>query len=210
MTPVSATASFVDVNAPRSREGDGHFPQQQPVEVFATIRNRSRDFSLSKVAGLFILLLAITCIPVVLHPWPPMSDYVNHLARMQVIATIDSDPDLARFYEIDWQIIPNLMMDLIVPWLMRVMNVYLAGQTYTIASFVLILSGTVALHRQLFGRWSALPLIGFPLLYNNVFLVGTMNYVFGMGLALWALASWIWLRERNLPLRLAVSTLFIL
>ena len=120
-----------------------------------------------------------------------MSDYVNHLARMQVIATIKSDPDLARFYEIDWQVIPNLMMDLVVPPLVRLMNVYRAGQIYTILSFVLILSGTVALHRALFRRWSALPLIAFPLLYNNVFLVGTMNYVFGIGLALWALASWV-------------------
>jgi hypothetical protein len=77
-------------------------------------------------------------------------------------------------------------------------------------SFVLILSGTVALHRQLFGRWSVLPLIGFPLLYNNVFLVGTMNYVFGIGLALWAMTAWIWLRERNLALRLSVSALFVI
>src|SRR5258708_19182617 len=76
-------------------------------------------------------------------------------------------------------------------------------------SFGVMLSGTVGVERELFGRWSALPLIGFPLLYNNVFLVGTMNYVFGIGLALWALASWIALRERNIALRLAVSTLFI-
>src|SRR6266700_1944993 len=78
---------------------------------------RKGDFSLGKVAALFILLLAITALPVVLHPWPPMSDYINHLARMQVIANIDTDPDLARFYEIDWQVIPNLMMDLIIPQL---------------------------------------------------------------------------------------------
>src|SRR5207247_6665126 len=57
---------------------------------------------------------------------------------------------------------------------------------------------------------SVLPMIAFPLLYNNVFLVGTMNYVFGIGLALWALAAWIWLRERGMLLRLAVSTLFVL
>ena len=56
--------------------------------------------------------------------WPPLADYINHLARMHVIATIDADPDLARFYEIDWQVIPNLMMDLVVPVLERVMNVY--------------------------------------------------------------------------------------
>ena len=166
-------------------------------------------FTPGSVAALFCVLLAITSLPVLLHPWPPMSDYINHLARMQVIANVSADPDLARFYEIDWQIIPNLMMDLIVPPLLRLMNVYLAGQVYTISSFVLIVSGTVALHRALFRRWSVLPLIAFPLLYNNVFLVGTMNYVFGIGLAVWALASWVWLRERNLPLRLLVSMLFV-
>jgi hypothetical protein len=132
------------------------------------------------------------------------------LSRMYVINAIGSDPDLARFYEIDWQIIPNLMMDLIVPLLHRVMNIFAAGQVYTTASFVLILSGTVALNRRLFGHWSILPLIAFPLLYNVVFLLGTMNYIFGIGLSLWVLASWMWLREQNLPLRLAVSMLFVL
>src|SRR5438477_378363 len=53
-------------------------------------------------------------------------------------------------------------------------------------------------------------MLAFPLLYNNVFLIGPMNYVFGIGLALWALAAWIWLRERGMLLRLAVSTLFVL
>jgi hypothetical protein len=211
MTDVSTSASCVSVIAPQLREGDAGLPLRRAFErPTAAIRRRPGDFTLSTVAALFVVLLAITSIPVVLHPWPPMSDYINHLARMQVIATINTDPELARFYEIDWQLIPNLMMDLIVPWLVRVMNVYVAGQLYTLSSFVLILSGTVALHRQLFGRWSVLPLIGFPLLYNNVFLVGTMNYVFGIGLALWALTSWIWLRERNLALRLAVSTLFVI
>ncbi len=62
----------------------------------------------------------------------------------------------------------------------------------------------------MFGRWSALPLIAFPLLYNDVFLVGTMNYVFGIGLMLWALAAWVALRERGRALRLLVSTLFVL
>jgi hypothetical protein len=183
-------------------------PQRQAVDFAAG--ERAGGFTGSRIAALFVVLIAITSIPIILHPWPPISDYINHLARMHVIAAINSDPDLARFYEIDWQLIPNLMMDLIVPVLERVMNVYLAGQIYTIGSFVLILSGTLALHRQLYGRWSALPMIAFPLLYNNVFLVGTMNYVFGIGLSLWAIVAWIWLRERGLLLRLAVSTLFVL
>jgi hypothetical protein len=171
---------------------------------------RPGDFSKGKIALLFVVLLAIVAIPILLNPLPPISDYINHLARMHIIATINSDPYLHRYYEIDWQIIPNLMMDLIVPLFVRVMNVYLAGQLYTLLSFALIISGTMALHRRLFGRWSALPLIAFPLLYNDVFLVGTMNYVLGIGLMLWALAAWIALRERSRTLRLAVSTLFVL
>ena len=175
-----------------------------------TIPQDAVRFSGRQIAILFITLAAIASVPILLYPWPPLSDYINHLARMHVIATVGSDRDLALFYQVQWQVIPNLMMDLIVPILQRVMNVYLAGQVYTIMSFVLILSGTLALNRQLYRHWSVLPLIAFPLLYNNVFLVGTMNYLFGIGLALWALASWVALRERALVLRLAVSTLFVL
>src|SRR5262245_24963860 len=167
-------------------------------------------FSGRQIAVLFITLAAIAAVPILLYPWPPLSDYINHLASMQWLDAVSTERDLALFYQIEWQVIPNLMMDLIVPILERVMNVYLAGQVYTIMTFVLILSGTIALNRQLYRHWSVLPLIAFPLLYNNVFLVGTMNYLFGIGLALWALACWVALRERALALRLAVSTLFVL
>jgi hypothetical protein len=171
---------------------------------------RSTDFSGPQTAVLFVVFALVASIPVITHPLPPLTDYVNHLARMHVLATIGNDPDLSRFYEIDWQIIPNLMMDLVIPQLERFMSVYHAGQAFTVATFVLIISGTLALNRVLFGAWSVLPLVAFPLLYNHVFLVGVMNYVCGIGLALWALAAWAWLRERNWPLRLAVSTAFVL
>jgi hypothetical protein len=71
--------------------------------------------------------------------------------------------------------------------------------------FALIVSGTLALNRVLIGRWSTLPLFAIPLLYNFVFLVGLMNYLCGIGVALWALAGWIALRERLWPARFALS-----
>jgi hypothetical protein len=168
-----------------------------------------KNFSGPQVAVLFGVLALVALIPVITHPLPPLEDYINHLARMHVIATIGRDPYLARFYEVDWQIVPNLMMDMVVPVLARAMNVYLAGQLFTVAAFLLIVSGILTLNRALFGQWSVLPLIAFAFLYNYVFLVGVMNYEFGMGLALWALAFWVWLRERAWPLRFAVSTLFV-
>ena len=142
-------------------------------------------------------------IPLVTHPLPPLSDYINHLATAHMIDAIGSDPDLDRFYRIEWQPIPNLMMDLVVPVLHRFMDIYLAGQIFTITIFAGILSGTLALNRALNGRWSALPLIAAPFLYNGVLLVGVMNYLFGIGLALWGFAAWVALRER----RLAVAAL---
>jgi hypothetical protein len=179
-------------------------------DVYTRPLRRSTDFSGAQTAMLFVVFALVAAIPVITHPLPPLTDYVNHLARMHVIATIGNDPDLSRFYEIDWQIIPNLMMDLVIPRLVRFMTVYHAGQVFTVATFVLILSGTVALNRALFGSWSVLPLVAFPLLYNHVFLIGVMNYMFGLGLALWGLAAWVWLRERIWPVRLLVSAAFVL
>jgi hypothetical protein len=173
-------------------------------------RRGAAAFSGLQVIALLALLLLLASMPVWTHPLPPLSDYVNHLARMYVIATGGRDANLARYYEIDWQIIPNLMMDLIVPLLGRAMSIYLAGQIYMVATFALIMSGALALNRALFGRWSVLPLAAFPLVYNYVFLVGVMNYVFGIGLALWALAVWVALRERPWPWRYLASTLFVI
>lgn len=198
------------VAEPERRSAVPSVPAQARSRPATASPARVADFSNSQIAALFVVLATITSIPILMYPWPPLADYINHLARMHILAQVNSDPDLARFYEIDWQVIPNLMMDLIVPVFEHVMNVYVAGQLFMIMSFVLILSGTLALNRQLYGHWSVLPMIAFPLLYNNIFLVGTMNYVFGIGLCLWALTTWVALRERGLPLRLAVSAAFVL
>jgi hypothetical protein len=186
------------------------FPAQAAhAAEIAPPRRPALVFSGGQIAVLLFLMLLVASIPIWTNPLPPLADYINHLARMHVIASIDKDPDLARFYEIEWRAIPNLMMDLIVPPLARVVTVYHAGQIYLVAMFALIISGTVALNRALFGRWSAFPLVAVPLLYNHVFLVGLTNYIFGIGLALWAMTFWIWLRERHWALRLTVSTLFV-
>ena len=173
-------------------------------------RFRAHGFSAPQIGVLFAAFTLLISIPIWTHPLPPLSDYVNHLARMHVIATLSKNPQLARFYEIDWRVIPNLTMDLIVPLLARFMNVYLAGQLFIVGMFALLVSGCLALNRALIGRWSVFPLFTFPLVYNYVFLVGLMNYLFGIGIALWALAGWVALRERIWPARFALSTVCVL
>jgi hypothetical protein len=163
-----------------------------------------------QVALMFLAFALVASFPIASHPLPPLLDYPNHLARMHVIAAIGTDPDLSRFYEIEWQIIPNLMMDMIVPLLAPAIGLYRAGQGFMLITIVLIMSGALALNRAMFGKWSLLPLAVAPLIYNRIFIVGLMNYMFGVGLAIWGLAVWIWLRERAWPLRLAASALFAL
>src|ERR1700736_432689 len=183
---------------------------QKPKAYLDRSRPAAGDFSGLDVAALFIAVMVAVAAPVVTHPLPPLSDYINHLATAHVVDAIGNDPDLDRFYRIEWQPIPNLMMDLVVPVLHRFMGIYLAGRIFTISIFVVILSGTLALNRALNGRWSALPLIAAPLLYDGVLLVGVMNYLFGIGLALWGLAAWIALRERPWGWRFGASALFVL
>ena len=72
---------------------------------------RVTDFSGLQTLVLFGVFTLVASIPIITHQLPPLSDYVNHLSRMHVITSVGSDPDLARFYEIQWQIIPNLVMD---------------------------------------------------------------------------------------------------
>jgi hypothetical protein len=150
--------------------------------------------------------VALALAPVLVVTIPPLADYPNHLARMQVIATSGADPDLARYYEIHWQIIPNLIMDMIVPLFARVMDIYHAGQVFTVICVLIVATGVLALNRALYGGWPVIGLAALPLLYNHIFLVGLMNYWFGVGLALWATAAWVALRER--PWRLLVSAIF--
>jgi hypothetical protein len=181
-------------------------PNKPTISNLSAPRYRTSEFSAPQIAVLFAALILLISIPIWTHPLPPLSDYVNHLARMHVIATLAKNPVLASFYNVHWQVIPNLTMDMIVPLLARVMNIYLAGQVFIVLMFAMIISGALALNRALIGRWSALPLFAFPLLYNYIFLVGLMNYIFGIGVALWALAGWVAVRDRIWPIRLSLST----
>lgn len=185
-------------------------PNKQTVPTVVVPRSRTHGFTGGQIAMLAAAFTLLMSVPIWTHPIPPLSDYINHLSRMKVIATLSHNPMLSEFYQVNWQVIPNLTMDLMVPVLARFINIYVAGQIYMVTMFALIVSGTLALNRTLIGRWSTAPLFVIPLLYNFVFLVGLMNYIYGIGVALWALAGWVALREKIWPARMALSAACVL
>lgn len=159
---------------------------------------------------LFALFVTVAAVPLLDFKVPPLSDYINHLARCYIIALDGRDTVLAQFYSIKWQLIPNLAIDLIVPPLARVFDIYTAGRIFLVLTMFLLLAGPQVIHRALFGRWSVGPLVAALFLYNGAALSGTVNYLFGMGVALLAVAAWISLRHASAPRRCVVSAAFII
>jgi hypothetical protein len=172
-------------------------------------------FDLSDLPRSYFLLLfagcfAVAALPILIVETLPLLDYPNHIARMHIIAAYDTSPVLRDFYAIVWRPVPNLAMDAVIPILSRAMPLAWAGKVFVLLTLFMIAGGTAALHRVLFRRWSAWPLLAFLLLYNRSLLWGFGNFLFGVGLAMVALALWIGLRERPAPVRVAVATVLSL
>ena len=178
-----------------------------PVRGVSLLSRLSR---INATALTFALLLIGGILPILLVRVAPLADFVNHLSRMHVIAVAGHDPALDDFYRIDWQVIPNLAMDLIVPMVARISNVYFAGQTFLIVMLVLLATGPIAISYALTRTFNPWPLVGFLFLYNGIVLIGLINYLAGVGIGMWGLAAWILLRQSRAWLRIAVSALVIM
>ena len=155
----------------------------------------------------FLLALAIALVPVVFTHELPLLDWPNHLARMHVLRDIGDSPLLQQIYAVHWRPIPDLAMDLIVPPLARVMPLETAGKAFIALTFFLMAGGVALVRRQLFGRAGWWSLLAFLFLYDRIFLLGFLNYLFGVGLALTCFALWLALARRSAWLRILLSSL---
>ncbi len=143
---------------------------------------------------LWLWLLAIGAVavaPMVLVEIPGLGDYLNHLARMHVIADYNNSPHLRALYGFDLSLRPYLAMEAIVPILARWMPIYDAGRVFIALSMLLPVLGAIALHRAASGAASATPTLAFLLIYNGLLSWGFLNYLFAAGLALLLLAGWV-------------------
>ncbi len=83
----------------------------------------------------------------------------------------------------------------------------LAGRVFLGIVLLVMLTGTVALHRVIHGRFSPWPLLAGFFVYNWIFLFGFVNYLFGVGVMLWCLALWLAMARAGAALRSAVGTI---
>ena len=169
------------------------------------LRPAARSGPLAWLAPVSLMLLVAAALPVLLPEVPPLGDYPNHLMRLHAIAYLDLDPDLQRFYRIQWGILPNLLMDVLVPPLGTLIGMDAAFKAFVVCMFLVLVSGSFALYRAVWGRMELGPLAAFLFLYTIATYMGLFNYLFGLGMALWALAAWVGVSGRGPLARAAVS-----
>lgn len=140
---------------------------------------------------LLLIALGLALAPIVLNPVPPLGDYPGHLARVFVLHQLLHGAGFADMFQYRWAIVPNLAIDAVVLGLMELgVPVEIAGRVFLGGTVVLLGTGVMALHRATFGRWSAWPILAFAFIYNELFLYGFVNFLFGVGLAFWAATLW--------------------
>lgn len=162
------------------------------------------------IAVAVVVGLAATAVPIVAVARLPLHDYPNHLTRMHLIARWSELPALHRFYEIGWFVVPNIGMDVIVVLLAHVVSIDVAARLFTFMTLALCFTGTVALAHTIQGRHSVWPYLAALFVYNGILMWGFLNYLFGVGVMLWALAIWIRLRDRRPLLAVVTGALFAL
>jgi hypothetical protein len=151
---------------------------------------------LTSYRGLAVVLVYLALAAGALYPIfsvsvPPLIDYPNHLARMHILAEIAEDPALQANYTVDWRIVPNLAMDILLLPVTRVLSAVEASRLFVAMTLMLMVGGTLALHRVVHGRIGLWPAAVFLFLYNYNLEWGFLNYQFSVGLYLILFAGWI-------------------
>lgn len=151
-----------------------------------------------------VIAVAATLVaPLLIVDMPLLGDYPNHLARAFVLASLPDDRVLAQMYAAHWSIIPNLGLDLLLPPLIHVLPVHVAGRLVIALAVLLTFLGAVAYNRNLGGSWWALG-AGLAA-WNSCLLYGFLNFSLSLGLALMLAAGWLRWREARPVLALGVG-----
>ncbi|MDH3231444.1 MAG: hypothetical protein OEN55_16765 [Alphaproteobacteria bacterium] len=149
------------------------------------------EFGRREIVAMYGLLIALALLPLFLVDVVPLANMPNHMARVRILAEIGHDPALAMHYRLNWALQPNLALDLLLTPLAGIVQPLELGRWLTALTMLVLIGGTLALHRALHGRVGLWPLALFLFLYNHVLIWGFLNFLLGLGLALWLFAAWI-------------------
>jgi hypothetical protein len=141
------------------------------------------------------LLIVFSIFPVIWFRYLPLIDYPRHLTTLQIHQTFSSNIEVGRFYAFRWIFTPNLGLDLLATPLLLFLPAEAVGKIVIVLTLIMVYVGAISLNRQLNpDNWG-------PSLFSGIFLYnaslewGFINYVIGIGFAIWGF--WLWVRYRE-------------
>ena len=158
-------------------------------------------------AAVVVVWLAI-CVPLAASDILPEVDYPAHLARVHLLA--GDLPGAELFYRPSWAILPNLALEIVCVPLSAVLPAPIALRIFVAILLGLLVWGGALLSRAAAGRVTPLAFLPALLAYNVILAFGFLNFLFGLGLALVALARHIEGRDDPLRRRLLRESAFAL
>ena len=139
---------------------------------------------------------------------PPLVDHPNHLARVYIIYHYNDVEAYQSMYDKLFSPTPNMAVDLLMPPLLRFIDVEVAGKLFLTLTLLLFIVGCHLLGHAIQGKPTWLALVCAFLSYNLMLLYGFMNYLFGLAIFMVTLAVWLKQRKRwDLKATLIVSVL---
>ncbi len=101
------------------------------------------------------VLAGLLCVlPLLLTAHLPLTDLPNHLARQYILRDWASSPLLQTFYYIQWDLVPNLALELFVLVARQLMSIDMAVRAFCIATVLMLFLGTRLVNRELSGGQS--------------------------------------------------------
>jgi hypothetical protein len=167
------------------------------------------DMKIRTSHAIIFLLLALSIGPVFAVDMPAMLDYPNHLAVMSVLSR-NGTPAENPFYQVAWTFNTNLAMELVVPPLGRLIGLGVAGKAFLLLSQLLVIGGAMAIECVVRGRLELSPFAAALFLYSLPFAWGFLNFEFGLGVALCAIAVWLRTELRPMFVRALVHSIFVI
>ena len=142
-------------------------------------------------AAVFVLAIGCLLYPVIRNSIPPLLDYAGHISRVYVLYNLIHGTGFSDMYRYRMAVVPNLAVDGIVLGLMELgLSVETAGRCFLALTLVVLATGAVALHYATFRRFAVWPALAMPFIYQDIFFLGFINYLFGVGLAFCSVALW--------------------
>jgi hypothetical protein len=142
------------------------------------------------------LLPLVLAIPLFWPHLPPLIDLLGHIGRYHVQIEPDN-PYVTRFFSVEWRVLPNLGVDLLVMLLAPLLGLEPAVKLIVMLIPVLTGAGFLLVAREVHGRIPPTALFALPLAYAWPFQMGFANYCLSMALAMLAFALWIRLGRRG-------------